>query len=47
MSVKRYVGDKFVGPENGKNAVLNTVSEGATYYSTDDPYRVYIREGNV
>ena len=47
MAVKRYVGDKLVGPEDERNDVVNTISEGATFYSTTTPYRVYIRKNNV
>ena len=46
MAVKRYVGDKLVGPEAELDQCLNTVSEGATFYSTSSPYRVYIKKDN-
>ena len=46
MAVKRYVGDKLVGLESEKAGVLNTVSDGANYYSTDT-YNVYIRENGA
>ena len=45
MAVKRYVGDKLVGLNSERYNVLFTVSDGANYYSTDSPYKVYIKQG--
>ena len=42
--MKRYVGDKIVGLDSAKAAALDTVSDGAIYYTTDSPYRVYLKE---
>tara|TARA_B100000287_G_scaffold254508_1_gene239163 strand:+ start:5826 stop:6041 length:216 start_codon:yes stop_codon:yes gene_type:complete len=47
MAVTRYVGDKLVGLDSEKDAVILTVSNGATYYCTDSPYNVYIKVNSV
>ena len=47
MAVKRYVGDKIVGQDSERDGVLHTVSDGATYYSSDSPYNVYIKQNSV
>ena len=44
MAVKRYVGDKIVGLNSEKAAVLDTVSDGALYYTNDSPYVVYLKK---
>ena len=46
MAVKRYVGDKVVGLDSERDGILHTISDGATYYSSDSPYKVYIKQSS-
>ena len=43
MSVKRYVGDKFVGTDSEKSSVLADATNGASYFATDT-LKIYLKE---
>jgi hypothetical protein len=47
VTVERYIGDRFVGPDAERSGVLSKAKDGAIYNADDSPFHSYVQKSGA